>query len=131
LKSNLVSQVDVLGSLTGWVHSNGRLNVYRALHACMPAATATVPATPTNVKAVTGANPGEIKITWTASPGASYYKVKRSTLSTGPYSTIDTTTGTSYINKYLGSGKTYYYLTTAVNAAGQSPSSSHTSAVSR
>jgi subtilisin family serine protease len=129
LRSNLLSGVDVLGSLNGWVHSNGRLNVYRAVRACLPPTVASMPAAPTNVKAVTGANPGEITITWTGSPGASYYKVKRSTLSTGPYSTIDTTTGTSYVNKYLRSGKTYYYLTTAVNAAGQSATSNHTSAV--
>jgi subtilisin family serine protease len=131
LKANLLSQVDVLGSLTGWVHSNGRLNVNRALRACLPPTAASVPPAPTNVNAVTGANPGEIKITWTASAGASYYKVKRSTLSGGPYSTIDTTTSTGYVNQYLGSGKTYYYLTTAVNAAGQSTSSNHTSAVSK
>jgi subtilisin family serine protease len=131
LRSTLLSEVDVLGSLTGWVHGNGRLNVYRALQACMPAVTAIKPAIPTNVKAVTGANPGEIKITWRASAGASYYKVKRSALSTGPFSTIDTTTATSYINRSLGSGKTYYYLTTAVNAAGQSADSNHTSAVSK
>jgi subtilisin family serine protease len=129
LKTNLLSRVDVLGSLTGRVHSNGRLNVDRALRACASITTAGVPAPPTNVKAITGANTGEIKITWTASAGASYYKVKRSTLSTGPYSTIDTTTTTGYVNKYLGSGKTYYYLATAVNASGQSVDSNHTSAV--
>src|SRR6202008_2903018 len=49
LKATLLSQVDVLGSLTGWVHSNGRLNVSRALKACMPPTVASVPPTPTNV----------------------------------------------------------------------------------
>ena len=134
LKTNLLSHVDVLGSLTGWVHTNGRLNVNRAVRACAPASTASVssvPAPPTHVRAATGANVGEIRITWIASAGAAYYKVKRSTRSTGPYSTIDTASGTSYVNKYLGSGKSYYYLTTAVNASGQSGDSNHTSAVSK
>jgi subtilisin family serine protease len=130
LKTNLLSQVDVLGSLTGWVHTNGRLNVYRALRACMPTISS-VPAPPTNVKAVTGANPGEITITWTASPGATSYKVKRSMLSAGPFGTVDTATGTSYVNKYLPSGKTFYYLVTAVNAAGASADSNHTLAVAK
>jgi subtilisin family serine protease len=133
LKTNLLSHVDVLGSLTGRVHTNGRLNVYRAVSACAATATvsSSVPAPPTHVSAVTGANAGEIKIAWTASAGAAYYKVKRSMLSTGPYSTIDTATGTSYVNKYLASGKTYYYLTTAVNASGQSADSNHTSAAAK
>jgi subtilisin family serine protease len=134
LKTNLLSHVDVLGSLTGWVHSNGRLNVNRAVRACAPTSTpsvSSVPAPPTHVSAATGANAGEIRITWTASAGAAYYKVKRSTRSTGPYSTIDTASGTSYVNRYLGSGKSYYYLTTAVNASGQSADSNHTSAVSK
>jgi subtilisin family serine protease len=131
LKANLLSQVDVLGSLTGWVHSHGRLNVNRTLRACLPLMTASVPPAPTNVKAATGVNPGDINITWTASAGATYYKVKRSMISTGPYSTIDTATATSYVNKYLESGKTYYYLTTAVNTAGQSVDSNHTSAVAK
>jgi hypothetical protein len=43
-----------------------------------------------------------------------------STLSTGPYSTIDTSAATSYVNR-VGSGKTYYYLTIAVNVAGRAP----------
>jgi fibronectin type 3 domain-containing protein len=76
-------------------------------------------------------NAGEIKITWKASAGATYYKVKRSTLSTGPYSTIDTTTSAGYVNRSLKSGKTYYYLATAVSAAGQSVDSNHTWAVSK
>jgi subtilisin family serine protease len=133
LKANLLSQVDVRGSLTGWVHSNGRLNVYRALRACVPSTTAatTAPAPPANVKAVTGPNPGDITITWTASAGATSYKVKRSMLSTGPFGTVDTASGTSYVNKYLPSGKNYYYLVTAVNAAGSSADSNHTWAVAK
>jgi len=52
-------------------------------------------------------------------------------LSTGPYGTVDTVTGTSYVNKYLPSGKTYYYLVTALNAAGSSADSNHTWAVAK
>jgi subtilisin family serine protease len=131
LKTNLLSQVDVLGSLTGRVHSNGRLDVYRALHACAPSTAAVAPAPPANVKAVTGPNPGDITITWTASARATSYKIKRSMLSAGPFGTIDTVTGTSYVNKYLPSGKNYYYLVTAVNASGSSADSNHTWAVAK
>jgi subtilisin family serine protease len=135
VKANLLSNVDVLGSLSGWVRSNGRLNISRAVRACAPLASApaatTIPAPPTGVAAVTGTNPGDILITWKASAGAEYYKVKRSMLSTGPYGTIDRATAASYVNRYLPSGNTYYYLVTAVNAAGQSADSNQTSAVAK
>jgi len=36
LKTTILNTVDVVGALTGWVATNGRLNVYRALQSCAP-----------------------------------------------------------------------------------------------
>ncbi len=126
LRSALLSHVDVLGSLTGEVHTDGRLNVYAAVHACNA-----VPAAPTKLHASTGSRTGQIALTWAAVPGA-IYKVKRSLRSTGPFSTIDTVSAkTSYTNIGLTSGKTYYYFVAATNGSGQSAPSNMASAVAR
>lgn len=50
-----------------------------------------------------------LKISWNAIDGATGYKIYRATSKTGKYSYIKTTTSTSYINKSLITGKTYYY----------------------
>jgi cellulose 1,4-beta-cellobiosidase len=57
--------------------------------------------------------------------------VKRSTTSGGPYTLIASPTGTTYTNTGLQSGATYYYVVSAVNAAGESPNSSQASATAR
>jgi len=127
LRSTILSHVDVLGSLTGEVATNGRLNVYAAVHACHA-----VPATPKHMTATLGASRGQIALAWSAVAGATNYKLKRSTLSNGPFSTIQTLTGkTAYVNSGLTSGRTYYYLVTAVNGSGESADSSKASAAAR
>jgi subtilisin family serine protease len=127
LKRTLFSHVDVLGSLTGWVRTNGRLNVDAAVRACNA-----VPPAPAGLKAATGANTGQISLTWYPVAGAGSYRLKRSMLSGGPFSTIQTLTGkTSYTNSGLTTGKTYYYLVTAVNGSGDSAVSNKTGAVAR
>jgi subtilisin family serine protease len=127
VRSTLLSHVDVLGSMTGVVSTNGRLNADAAVRACSK-----VPPVPANLKAATGANTGQIALSWSAVASATSYKLKRSTYSTGPFSTIQTLTGkTSYVNGYLTSGKTYYYVVTSVNGSGQSAVSNTASAAAR
>jgi hypothetical protein len=80
------------------------------------------------------ATPGKKKITlvWNAAPGAISYKVKRSSTSGGPYTTIATgVTGTTYANSGLITGNTYYYVVSAVNSGGESPNSNQASATSK
>ena len=77
------------------------------------------------------ATPGNAQVTlrWTASFGATSYTVGRSTSSGGPYTAIATgVTGISHTDTGLTNGTTYYYVVSAVNAAGQSPNSSQVSA---
>jgi fibronectin type 3 domain-containing protein len=71
---------------------------------------------------------GQITVTWTASFGATSYNLQRSTTSGGPYTTLVTPTGTSYINAGLLNGTTYYYILAAVNSHGSSANSGQVSA---
>ena len=85
-----------------------------------------VPTAPTNLTATAGS--GQIGLTWSASTGATSYKVQRSTTSGGPYTTIASPTTTSYTDTGVTNGTTYYYVVAAVNTAGQSANSSQVSA---
>jgi cellulose 1,4-beta-cellobiosidase len=91
-----------------------------------------VPAAPTGLTAtVPNGRGGRINLSWTASSGATSYNVKRATVSGGPYTTIASSTGTTYNNSGLTSGTTYYYVVSAVNAAGESPNSTQASATAK
>ncbi len=70
-------------------------------------------------------------LTWAASAGATSYRVKRSATDGGPYTTVTTTSGTTFTNTGLTSGVTYYFVVTAVNAAGESGNSPQASAIPR
>jgi fibronectin type 3 domain-containing protein len=49
------------------------------------------------------------------------YNVYRGTVSGGPYSLLSSgLTSTSFVDNSVQSGSTYYYVTTAVDSAGQS-----------
>ena len=62
-----------------------------------------------------------ITITWPASPGATSYRIYRSTTSGGEGNTpIVTTTATTYTDANLSSTPIYFYEISAVNAAGES-----------
>ncbi len=50
-----------------------------------------------------------VKISWNKIPGAKGYQVYRSTSKAGTYKKVADTTSTSYTNKSLTTGKTYYY----------------------
>ncbi|MBO0723234.1 MAG: endo-1,4-beta-xylanase [Blastocatellia bacterium] len=87
----------------------------------------TPPPAPTGLTATAGN--GQVTLNWGASSGATSYNVKRSTTSGGPYAVIASNlTSTSFTNTGLTNGTTYYYVTSAVNAAGESPNSAQASA---
>lgn len=66
------------------------------------------PAAVKNLKAKV-ASYNSVKLTWTKTTGASGYKVYRATSKSGTYKYIGKTTSTSYTNKSLATGSTYYY----------------------
>jgi fibronectin type 3 domain-containing protein len=86
-----------------------------------------VPAAPTGVTAAGGAN--QVSINWTAVSGATSYNIYWATTSgVTTAGTKITTTTRPYIQSGLAASTTYYYIVTAVNAAGQSVASAQVSA---
>jgi O-glycosyl hydrolase len=86
-----------------------------------------VPAAPTNVAA--GGGPNQAGVVWTGSFGATGYNVKRGTVSGSGYITVGAgVAGISYLDTGLTNGTTYYYVVSAVNAAGESANSGQASA---
>ncbi|MEK0312723.1 fibronectin type III domain-containing protein [Cohnella sp. 56] len=91
-------------------------------------ASVTIPlAAPTGVTATGGS--GTVNLSWTASPGATGYNVKRSTVSGGPYSIVaPSVTGVVYGDTSVTNGTTYYYVVSALGAGGESADSAQVSA---
>jgi hypothetical protein len=71
---------------------------------------------------------GEVSLTWSASPLATSYNVKRSTTNGGPYTVVGTSSSPSYADYSVLEGMTYYYVVSGVNAAGESGNSAPASA---
>jgi|GEM_PF-1024816 len=85
------------------------------------------PSAPAGLSAVAG-NTG-ISLSWSASPGATSYNVKRSAVNGGPYTTIaSTVVNTTYTDTSLANDTTYYYVVSAVNSGGESSNSAQASA---
>ncbi|MDR2592209.1 MAG: fibronectin type III domain-containing protein, partial [Chitinispirillales bacterium] len=84
-----------------------------------------VPGVPSSIYA-SATSSSSIDVSWYSVPGATEYRVYRSTSSSGAYSYVGSTTYTSYTNTGLSSGTTYYYKVSAYNGAGESPLSSYT-----
>ncbi|MEY4917472.1 MAG: hypothetical protein RL616_1385 [Verrucomicrobiota bacterium] len=108
---------------------NGRVDDFRiynvALSSAQVAALANsdgAPTSPTGFVASPGHN--QIDLNWTPVSGANFYKVKRSTQSGGPYTTIlANPTTASYTDATAINGTNYYYVVTAVNGVGESTNS--------
>ncbi|MDA8975120.1 discoidin domain-containing protein [Akkermansiaceae bacterium] len=67
---------------------------------------------------------GRVVVLWDASPGATSYKVKRSTVSGSGYVTVTNLSGVSYLDTGVVNGTTYHYVISAVSVAGESTDSS-------
>ncbi|MHA6529717.1 Kelch repeat-containing protein [Paenibacillus sp. BAC0078] len=70
-----------------------------------------------------------INLNWTAADGASGYEVKRSTTTGGPYTTIASNVqGTTFADKNVENGKTYYYVVTVNTSSGENGTSNEANA---
>lgn len=94
-----------------------------------PASAATVvpPPVPGNVTATAG--DGQASLAWSASSGATGYRIKRATISGGPYTQIAESTSTSHIDTALTNGTMYFYVVSAFNLAGESGDSLQSSTI--
>ncbi|MGO9231837.1 MAG: glycoside hydrolase family 44 protein, partial [Bryobacteraceae bacterium] len=86
------------------------------------------PSAPTGLTATAGN--ASVKLSWTASAGATSYNVYRGTTASGESTTALATgiAATSYTDATASNGTTYYYKVAAVNAGGTSPLSAEVSA---
>jgi hypothetical protein len=84
------------------------------------------PLAPTNLTATAGNR--QVTLAWVASAGAASFNVKRATAPGGPYTQVATSTAASFTDTLLTNSTTYYYVVTAVNAAGESANSAQVSA---
>ncbi|MDL2280639.1 fibronectin type III domain-containing protein [Selenomonadales bacterium OttesenSCG-928-I06] len=74
---------------------------------------------PNNIQAQ-GISVSEIRITWSATQGAFFYKIYRSMFFDGDYIQVGTSTSTSFINQNLASDTEYFYKVQAVGDSGES-----------
>lgn len=79
---------------------------------------ATVPAIPTNVKAVS-AGFNSVRITWSSVKGAVGYQVSRAPSKSGPFKGIGFSSSTSLTNVGLTTNQTYYYKVRAYTLSGK------------
>jgi Zn-dependent metalloprotease/fibronectin type 3 domain-containing protein len=82
---------------------------------------------PTNVLASDGTYPSKVQITWTASLGATSYKVYRATSATGTPTLLGSSTGTTYDDTLATPGVTYYYWVKAFRGSSSSDFSAYDS----
>ncbi len=89
--------------------------------------TCTPPAAPTGV-ATSGTTQTGTTVSWTASSGATSYKVFRATTSGGPYTQVGTSSTTSFADTGLTCNTSYFYVVTASNGTCDSGNSAQGSA---
>jgi len=70
-----------------------------------------------------------VKLVWNASPGATNYNVRQSTVSGGPYGLVTSTAGTNFTVTGLANGTIYYFVVSATGALNESTNSSPVSAM--
>jgi hypothetical protein len=84
-----------------------------------------------NAPIILGAIPGrnQVSLTWSSSPFATSYNLKRATNPGGPYATVAGNLGaTNYTDTAVANNVTYYYVVSAQNAAGEGGDSAEASA---
>lgn len=80
-----------------------------------------VPGRPTGV--IKSGGSGNTTLSWAVVANASSYKVKRSPVAGGSYTTLTTTPGLSFTDTSGSSNSSYYYVVTALNSSGESGNS--------
>jgi len=89
-------------------------------------AAGTVPPVPTGLTAAAGN--AQVSLAWNSSAGATGYHVKRATTSGGPYTLLSATASRSFTDTAVVNGTKYFYVVSAVDAAGESGNSAEASA---
>jgi probable HAF family extracellular repeat protein len=89
-----------------------------------PTTATTEPAAPIGLTATSGDR--TVSLSWTGSVGATSYNVKRSTSSSGPFTTLANVATNAFIDDSVVDCMIYTYVVSAVNSAGESPNSSST-----
>lgn len=98
-----------------------------AINAAVNATPSGIPVVPTSVVAKT--SPATtVSLSFSASPGAASYNVKRSNTSGGPYSTVGSPTVATFTEGGLPVGVPVFYVVSAVNASGESENSAEVTA---
>jgi len=135
-----ITSVSLLGSASTLSWSQNSTGLVVTLPATMPSlpsgtaiglkigpATAVGSATLTNVLALPGIN--QINLSWYCPSATATYNVKRSLTHGGPYTPVATNvTATVFNDTTVSAGTLYFYVVTAVDAAGESVNSAETSA---
>jgi fibronectin type 3 domain-containing protein len=86
------------------------------------ASAVTRPPAPTGL-AATVLSASQIRLTWTATPGATSYRIQRST-NNATWTQLATTTATTFTNTLLAAGTVYYYRIVAFDVGGGTVSTS-------
>jgi beta-lactamase superfamily II metal-dependent hydrolase/predicted extracellular nuclease len=86
----------------------------------------TPPPAPTGLNATAGDS--HVALAWNPVGGATSYKVKRATVSGGPYSTINSPVTNSYDDTTAVNGTQYFYVVSAVGPGGEGADSAEVSA---
>jgi hypothetical protein len=81
---------------------------------------------PTDLSATPGN--AQVNLSWTATPGATGYIVRRATVNGGPYADIAAPAVSAFADTGLNNGTTYYYVVSATNNFGASVNSSQVAA---
>ena len=74
------------------------------------------------------AGDGRLALAWSPVLGATSYRIKRATVSGGPYTTLATVAAAHHTDTGLSNGTAYHYVVSALNAAGESADSAPVSA---
>lgn len=88
--------------------------------------TPTAPGAPAGLTAT--AQDAQVSLSWAASASTTGYKLKRGTVTGGPYVQIATPATPAFLDTGRINGTTYYYVVSATNAAGDSADSSEVAA---
>jgi fibronectin type 3 domain-containing protein len=109
------------GLFTSNTTGGGPFTVTAACGALSATASVTVLAPPAGVTAAAGYK--QVTLSWSTSPAAQAYRVRRATVSGGPFSTVSTVTSTTWTNTGLTNGTTYYYVVVSTaNGVDSAPS---------
>ena len=113
----------VVSKGTGTVTPSGLYTAPQAVETDVVTATSQVDTSKSASATITVTAPHKVTLTWAASSTAGVtYDVYRGTASGGPYVRLMSgVSSTSYLDTNVQSGTTYYYVTTAVSSAGESP----------